>query len=415
MSLIKDPSLAPEGQRKIDWAGSHMPVLNALRQDFQTSKPLQGVRIGICLHLEAKTAYLAETLHLAGADVAIAGSNPLSTQDDVCAALVQRGVEVFAWHSVTPEEYTMLLRRVLDTRPQILIDDGADLTTLLHTERPDLLPEVLGGCEETTTGVIRLRAMESEGALKIPMLAVNDALSKFLFDNRYGTGQSALDGLMRTTNLLLAGKRFVVVGFGWVGKGVASRARGMGAKVTVTEIDPFRALEAHMEGYDVMPLLEAAPLGDVFVTCTGCRDVIDRQHLELMKDGAILANAGHFDVEINLTALLALAVARREIRHNIDEFTMPDGRRLYLIAQGRLINLAAADGHPAEIMDMSFALQAMGAIHILRYGREMRPGVHRVPDEIDRRVAELKLSSEGLGVDTLTEAQKDYLRGWRVW
>jgi adenosylhomocysteinase len=414
MSLIKDPSLAPEGHRKMDWAGRHMPVLNALRRELTASRPLQGIRVGMCLHLEAKTAYLAETLHLAGAQVAIAGSNPLSTQDDVCAALAERGVLVFAWHGVSPDEYIMLLERVLDTRPHILIDDGADLTALLHTQRPELLSEVIGGCEETTTGVIRLRAMEAEGLLRIPVLAVNDALSKFLFDNRYGTGQSALDGVMRSTNLLVAGKRFVVVGFGWVGKGVAARARGMGAKVIVTEVDPFRALEAHMEGYEVMSLLEAAPLGDFFVTCTGCRDVIDRPHLERMKDGAILANAGHFDVEINLRALSALAVQRREIRRNIEEFSLADGRRLYLIAQGRLVNLAAADGHPAEIMDMSFALQALGSLHILAHGREMPAGVHRVPDELDRRVAELKLQTEGLALDTLSESQKEYLKSWRL-
>lgn len=415
MSLIKDPSLAPEGHRKMDWAGKHMPVLNALRDEMQQNRSFQNIRIGICLHLEAKTAYLAETLHLAGAHVAIAGSNPLSTQDDVCSALAERGVEVFAWHGASPDEYTMLLQRVLDTHPNILIDDGADLTVLLHTQRPELLPEVIGGCEETTTGVIRLRAMEAEGVLRIPVLAVNDALSKSLFDNRYGTGQSALDGLMRSTNLLVAGKRFVVVGFGWVGKGVAARARGMGAKVIVTEVDAFRALEAYMEGYEVMSLMEAAPLGDFFVTCTGCRDVIDRPHLEVMKDGAILANAGHFDVEINLKALAALATGRREIRRNVEEFSLPDGRRLYLIAQGRLVNLAAADGHPAEIMDMSFALQALGALHILRHGRQMSPGLHRVPDEIDRRVAELKLHAEGLTLDTLSQSQKEYLKGWRVW
>ncbi len=415
VSLVKDPSLAPEGHRKIDWAGRHMPVLNALRRDLLSSKPLAGTRVGICLHLEAKTAYLAETLHLAGAQVAIAGSNPLSTQDDVCAALAERGVEVFAWHGVSPEEYTMLLNRVLDLRPQIIIDDGADLTALLHTQRTELLPEVLGGCEETTTGVIRLKAMEAEGILRIPMLAVNDALCKFLFDNRYGTGQSALDGLMRSTNLLLAGKRLVVVGFGWVGKGVAARARGLGAKVIVTEVDPFKALEAHMEGYEVMSLMDAAPLGDFFVTCTGCRDVIDRPHLERMRDGAILANAGHFDVEINLEALKAMAAERREVRRNLEEFTLADGRRLYLAAKGRLVNLAAADGHPAEIMDMSFALQALGALHIMTHGRELRPGVHRVPEQIDRRVAELKLEAEGLKLDTLSESQREYLKSWRVW
>ncbi|WP_027356528.1 adenosylhomocysteinase [Desulfofundulus thermocisternus] len=412
--LIRDINLAPGGRLKIDWVRVHMPVLNVIREEFERTRPFAGVRVAMSIHLEAKTAYLAEVLKAGGAEVAISGSNPLSTQDDVAAALAAEGIHVYAWHGATGEEYVEHLVKVLEIRPHVVIDDGGDLVHLLHTRCRELAGEVVGGCEETTTGVSRLKAMEQEGRLLFPMIAVNDARCKFLFDNRYGTGESVWAGIMRTTNLLVAGKTVVVVGYGWCGKGVARRAAGLGAKVVVCEVDPVRALEAYMDGYLVMKSEQAAEVGDIFITVTGCRDVLRSRHFRRMKDGAILANAGHFDVEINKPELAGIAVSRRLVRQNIEEFTLPDGRRIYLLGEGRLVNLAAGDGHPAEIMDMSFALQALSARYIRENGNCLKPGVHLVPPELDRRVAEIKLSSLGVEIDQLTPDQKAYLQSWQT-
>ncbi|MDI6709194.1 MAG: adenosylhomocysteinase [Thermoanaerobacterales bacterium] len=408
---IRDPALADSGRQKIDWVREHMPVLRAIHAEFARTRPLAGVRVSLSIHLEAKTAYLAEVLATAGADMAVTGSNPLSTQDDIAAALVAAGISVYAWHNATPDEYRRHLEGALDFGPQIVIDDGGDLVHLLHTTRRDLASGVWGGAEETTTGVLRLRALEREGRLLFPMLAVNDAYCKFLFDNRYGTGESAWSGIMRTTNLLVAGKTVVVHGYGWVGRGIALRARGLGANVIVTEVDPIRAIEAHMDGYRVMSGEQAAGEGDIFVTATGCRDVLRREHFLAMKDRAILANAGHFNVEISLPDLEALSVTRRTVRQNIEEFTLADGRRIYVLAEGRLVNLAAGDGHPAEIMDLSFALQVLSAVHIREHHREMERRVYRVPADFDRRVAEMKLSALGITIDRLSDEQEAYLRG----
>jgi len=409
-SLIRDPGRAPQGREKIAWAWVHMPLLNAIQERFAVEKPFAGLRIGMSIHLEAKTACLAQTLRDGGAEVAITGSNPLSTQDDVAAALAESGIAVFAWHGATPEEYEQHLHLVLDTAPELIIDDGGDLTRLLHSSRREIRP--LGGCEETTTGVKRLRALERAGRLRFPMFAVNDAKMKFLFDNRYGTGQSVWDGIIRTTNLCIAGKTVVVAGYGWCGRGIALRARGLGANVIVTEVDPLRAVEAAMDGFRVMPLRKAAKEGDIFITATGCIDVITEEHLQLMKDGAILANAGHFDVEISKPALNKLAVERRRVRANVEEFKLKDGRRLYLLAEGRLVNLAAADGHPVEIMDISFALQALTAEYLVKNWGALEPRVYPVPGEIDRQVAELALAAMGLEIDALSEAQRRYLASW---
>ncbi|MFQ6090201.1 MAG: adenosylhomocysteinase, partial [Candidatus Bipolaricaulia bacterium] len=351
-----------------------------------------------------------QVLQAGGAEVAVTGSNPLSTQDDVAAALAETGIAVFAWHGATPEEYRQHLNSVLDTEPQLIIDDGGDLVKLLHTSRKELKP--LGGCEETTTGVQRLRALERGKKLRFPMFAVNDAKMKHMFDNRYGTGQSTWDGIMRATNLSVAGKTAVVVGYGWCGRGIAMRGRGLGANVIVTEVDPIKGVEAAMDGFRVMPLRRAAEQGDIFITATGCIDAIDEVALRNMKDGVILANAGHFDVEISLPALNGLAVSRREVRPNVEEFSLPDGRRLYLLAQGRLVNLAAADGHPVEIMDLSFAVQALTAEHILRHRKELQPRLYPVPEEIDRLVAEMALCTLGLEIDSLSEAQGRYIASW---
>lgn len=413
-SIVRDMSLAPEGHLKIDWAWQHMPLLNALKREFEESRPFLNKRMAVSVHLEAKTACLALVLKAGGADVAVTGSNPLSTQDAIAAALVERGVPVFAWHNATAEEYTAHLAATLDIKPELFLDDGGDLTAMLHSEKRSLLPDVKGGCEETTTGLMRMRAMAKEGKLAFPMIAVNDADCKHLFDNRYGTGQSVWDGIMRTSNLIVAGKTVVVAGFGWCGKGVAMRAKGLGANVIVTEVDPVKALEAVMEGYRVMPMQEAAPLGDIFITVTGCRDVIGRSHFEHMKDGALLCNAGHFDVEVNTKELKELSTAQRLVRKNIEEFTMPDGRRLHLIGEGRLVNLAAGDGHPVEIMDMSFAIQALSLEYLGREAHNLKPGVHPVPAEIDNRVARLKLSSLGCRIDDLSEEQRKYLNGWEA-
>lgn len=407
--IVRDINLAPEGRLKIDWVRAHMPVLNVIREQFESDLPFKGVRIGMSIHLEAKTAYLAEVLRAGGAQVAISGSNPLSTQDDVAAALVGEDINVYAWHKATDEEYTEHLLHVLDNDPQIIIDDGGDLVHLLHTGRKEKAGSIWGGCEETTTGVLRLQAREREGSLLFPMLAVNNAHTKFLFDNRYGTGESVWSGIMRTTNLIVAGKIVVVFGYGWCGKGVAMRAAGLGARVIICEVNPVRALEAIMDGYQVMAASQAAKTGDVFITVTGCRDIITDYILSLMKDGAILANAGHFDVEINKYDLEGFSKERRVVRKNIEEYTLLNGKRIYLLAEGRLVNLAAGDGHPAEIMDMSFSLQALCASHICLNKGRLGPYVYPVPAEIDHKVAGLKLKTLGIEHDQLTSAQEEYI------
>jgi adenosylhomocysteinase len=411
-SIIADPNLAPEGRLKIDWASAHMPVLNRIRAQFEKEKPFQGLKVTISLHLEAKTAYLGKVVQAGGAQVTMTGSNPLSTQDDICAALVEDGITVFAKYNPDPEEYKQLLVKSLETEPDLIIDDGGDLISILHSERQDLLRTVRGGAEETTTGILRLKAMEKEGKLRIPMVAVNDAYCKYLFDNRYGTGQSVFDGINRTTNLVVAGKTVVVCGYGWCGKGVAMRAKGLGANVVVVEVDAIKAVEAYMDGFAVMPMLEAAKIGDYFVTVTGNRDVIRGEHYQVMKDGAILSNAGHFDVEVNKPELEALAVSKRTVRRNIEEFALADGRKLYLLAEGRLVNLAAGDGHPAEIMDMTFALQAMSLKYVNDHYKEIGAKVINVPYELDEQVARYKLEALGIGIDSLTAEQKAYLDSW---
>jgi len=407
--VLRDINLAPEGRLKIDWVRAHMPVLNVIREQFERELPFAGVRVGMSIHLEAKTAYLAEVLRAGGAQVAISGSNPLSTQDDVAAALAREGINVYAWYKATHEEYKEHLLHVLDADPQIIIDDGGDLVHLLHTERKERANSIWGGCEETTTGVLRLQAREREGSLLFPMLAVNNAFTKHLFDNRYGTGESVWSGIMRTTNLIVAGKIVVVFGYGWCGKGVAMRAAGLGARVIICEVDPVRALEAIMDGYQVMTALQAAEIGDVFITVTGCRDIINGYILSSMKDGAILANAGHFDVEINKYDLESFSVEHRTVRKNIEEYTLLNGRHLYLLAEGRLVNLAAGDGHPAEIMDMSFSLQALCTHYICLNKGQLGPYAYPVPAEIDRKVAELKLKTLGIEHDHLTSAQEEYI------
>jgi adenosylhomocysteinase len=411
---VRDLALAPKGRERIEWAFGEMRVLALIRERFQKERPLLGLRIGACLHVTSETANLVETLESGGAEVALCASNPLSTQDDVAAALCEgSGVDVYAIKGEDNETYYRHINAVLDSRPQITMDDGADLVSLMHRERQDQLDEVIGGTEETTTGVIRMRAMADDGALRYPIVSVNDANTKHLFDNRFGTGQSTVDAIMRSTNLLLAGRTVVVCGYGMCGRGVASRARGMGAHVVVTEVDALPALEAAMEGYRVLPLREAARVGDVFVTVTGDTAVIRREHLELMKDGAVLANAGHFDVEIDKAALADLAAgAARRIREYVDEYTLPDGRRLHLLAEGRLVNLSAAEGHPAAVMDMSFANQALSVEWIVRRRGALDAGVHRVPADIDSEVARLKLQTMGIEIDALTKEQEEYLRSW---
>lgn len=411
--IIRDPSLAPEGRRKIEWAGRHMPVLNVLRERYAAAKPLAGRKIAVSVHLEAKTACLVLTLRELGAQVAVTGCNPLSTQDDVAAALVEKGVSVYAWHGATEEEYFSHLANTLQIKPEFIIDDGGDLVFLLHTKYRELLPGVAAGCEETTTGVKRLRVMVEQGELAFPMIAVNDAYCKHLFDNRYGTGQSAWDGIMRTTNLLVAGKTVVVMGYGWCGKGVAMRGKGLGARILVCEVDPIRALEALIDGFEVMPAAEAARRGDIFITVTGCAGVLRREHFNVMKDGAILANAGHFDVEIDKNDLKSLSVKITEARKNITEYKLRDGRSLYLLGEGRLVNLAAGDGHPVEIMDLSFALQTLSVLYLKEKNKELKPGVYPVPAELDRLVAELALSAAGVKIDTLSDRQREYLTAWK--
>jgi len=410
---VSDLGLAEKGRERIEWASGEMGVLALVRERFEKERPLAGIRIGACLHVTTETANLVETLKAAGAEVALCASNPLSTQDDVAAALCdQSGIDVYAIKGEDNETYYGHIRAVLDHRPQITMDDGADLVGVLHKERPDQLAEVVGGTEETTTGVIRLRAMAQDGALRYPIVSVNDANTKHLFDNRFGTGQSTIDAIMRSTNLLLAGRTVVVCGYGMCGRGVASRARGMGAKVVVTEVDALPALEAAMEGYGVMPLREAARLGDVFVTVTGDTSVIRREHLEVMKDGAVMANAGHFDVEIDKATLAEMAVETRRIREFVDEYRLEDGRRLHLLAEGRLVNLAAAEGHPAAVMDMSFANQALAVEWVVKQAGTLEPAVHPVPAEIDAEVARLKLRAMGIEIDALTPEQEEYLGSW---
>lgn len=409
MSTIRDITLAESGERKIRWVEAHMPVLRDIGRDFTEQRPFDGMKIALSVHLEAKTAYLCRVLEMGGAEMHVTGSNPLSTQDDVAAALAAKGMDVHAVYGCSPEEYEAHLRSVLSCGPNIIIDDGGDLVHLMHTEFSELIPSVIGGCEETTTGIHRLRAMDRAGTLRFPMIMVNDADCKHLFDNRYGTGQSVWDGIMRTTNLVVAGKYVVVSGYGWCGKGVALRAKGLGAKVVVTEVDPVRALEAVMDGYEVMPMEDAAKIGDIFVSVTGCKDIITLEHCNLMKDGAILSNAGHFNVEIDMEALERCADETYEARHNIDAYKLPNGRTIYVIAQGRLVNLAAADGHPAEIMDMSFAVQAMSAAYLARTKGTLQPGVVSVPAEIDHDVAMRKLRAMGVAIDSLTCSQKKYM------
>jgi adenosylhomocysteinase len=408
---VKDPSLASNGELQIEWASMHMPVLAQVRKRFRENRPLKGLTLGACLHVTKETGVLAETFVAGGAKMALCGSNPLSTQDDVAAALAKRGVSVYAWRGQNTEEYYWCVERVLDLAPSITLDDGADLVSTLHSKRKQVLPRIKGGTEETTTGVLRLRAMEKDGALKYPIIAVNDAYTKYLFDNRYGTGQSTLDGIMRATNILLAGKNFVVCGYGWCGRGIAMRAQGMGANVIVIEANPLRALEAAMNGFRVMPIAEAAAVGDIFVTATGDTSIIRREHMEKMKDGAVMANSGHFNVEIDQNDLQEISVKKRNIRPNLDEYTLKDGRRLYLLAEGRLVNLAAAEGHPSEVMDMSFANQALCVEHIAK-SRKLDAKVYEVPREIDEEVAKLKLASMKIKIDALTKEQKKYLRTW---
>ena len=410
-SHIKDSNLWESGELKLSWVRSHMPLLDGIQRDFEKTLPFKGLKVALSVHLEAKTAHLCEVLAAGGAEMYITGSNPLSTQDDIAAALVHEGLNVFAVHGCSEEEYFEDIRRVLSAGPNIIIDDGGDLVTTLHKEFPELLPGVIGGCEETTTGILRLKAMDAAGKLSFPMMLVNDADCKHLFDNRYGTGQSVWDGINRTTNLIVAGKNVVVAGYGWCGKGVAMRAKGLGAEVIVTEVDPVKALEAVMDGFQVMPMADAAALGDFFVTVTGCEDVIGPEHFLRMKDGAICCNAGHFDVEVSVAGLKAMAVDHRPARNNIEAYRLANGRTIYIIAEGRLVNLAAGDGHPAEIMDMSFAIQALSARYLVEHKGMLVQKLNKVPVEIDRAVALRKLSHWGISIDTLTEEQYKYIYG----
>lgn len=414
MSEIKDLSLYPSGQRKIAWAKQYMPLLNGIEADFLREQPFKNMRVALSVHLEAKTAYLCQVLAAGGAEMYVSGSNPLSTQDDIAAALVKAGLNVFAYHGATSEEYDRHIGMIVNADPDLIIDDGGDIVSYIHARCPEKAVKIIGGCEETTTGVIRLNAMAAEGALKFPMIAVNNARCKFLFDNRYGTGQSVWDGINRTTNLVVAGKNVVVAGYGWCGKGVAMRAKGLGASVIVTEIDPVKAMEAVMDGFKVMPMEQAAAHGDFFITVTGCRDVITQAAFENMKDGAVLANAGHFNVEIDMEALERLAVQRIPMRDNIIGYELKNGHFLNVIGEGRLVNLAAGDGHPVEIMDMSFAIQALSAAYLVKNKGFFKNGVLPVPEEIDRLVAERKLQTWGCQIDALTQAQKEYLDSWQI-
>ena len=414
-SDISDPTRVREGVDRIEWAAREMPVLARIRERFAREQPLRGVRLAACLHVTTETANLALALRDGGAELRLCASNPLSTQDDVAAALVEEyGISVFARRGEDNETYYRHIHQALDHSPQVTMDDGADLVATIHQERRELLPGVAGGTEETTTGVIRLRAMAADGALGYPIVAVNESDTKHLFDNRFGTGQSTVDGIIRATNVLLAGKTFVVAGYGWCGRGLASRARGLGAHVVVTEVDPVRALEAVMEGFGVMPMAEAAPLGDLFVTVTGDCHVIDGAVLKTMKDGAIMANSGHFDNEIDLDALEGMSEGKRRVRDHVDEYRLGDGRTLFLLGEGRLVNLAAAEGHPASVMDMSFANQALGTEWLVANESTLDDQVHELPDSIDEEIARLKLQAMGIGIDTLTEEQRRYLSSWQA-
>jgi len=408
---IADISLAPEGRRRIDWAWEYMPVLRLIAEKEKAAQPLAGLVVGTCLHLEAKTACLLKVLHELGATVATAGSNPLSTQDPICAALAEEGIHVFSKHGMSSEEYSDNIREMLDWDPQVIIDDGGDVVSMVIEKRRDLIPNILGGCEETTTGIKRLQAMAKEKVLPFAMLAVNDAQSKHLFDNRYGTGQSVWDAILRTTNLIVAGKRVVIAGYGWCGKGASRRAAGLGARVIIVEVDPHRALEAYMDGFEVMDMNEASKVGDVFITVTGDTQVIRREHFLNMKDGVLLCNAGHFDVEVYVPDLKELATEVRPTRQNIDTYVMPNGNRLHLLGEGRLVNLAAGDGHPVEIMDLSFAMQLLSAIYISK--TKLEPGLYNVPAVLDRQIAEYKLESLGIKTEKLTPVQEAYLASWR--
>ena len=410
---VKDKSLAPQGHLQIEWAAKHMPVLDIIKNRFEKEKPLKGQTIAACLHVTKETAVLIKVLIAGGANVALCGSNPLSTQDDVAAALADSGVHVFAWRGQNTEDYYKCIDKVLDYKPTITMDDGADVVGMLHSKRPNQIKDIKGGTEETSTGVVRLKAMEQDGSLKYPIVAVNDAYTKYLFDNRYGTGQSTIDGIMRATSVLLAGKNFVVGGYGWCSRGIAMRAKGLGANVIVTEIQPTRALEAVMDGYRVMPMVEAAPIGDIFATATGDISVIRKEHMQKMKDGAIMCNSGHFNVEINIPDLESLTKAKRTMRPNMEEYTLKDGRKLYLLAEGRLVNLAAAEGHPSEVMDMSFANQALCSEYIAKTAK-LQTKVYTVPKDLDEKVAELKLKSMGVSIDELTAEQKKYLSTWEM-
>ena len=412
---VKDISLAEQGRNRIEWAEREMPVLRAIREDFEKDKPLKGVRMSGCLHITTETANLARTLVAGGADLVLCASNPLSTQDDVAAALVSYfEVPTYAIKGEDNQTYYSHIRAALDHRPNMTMDDGADLVSTLHKERVDQIGDVIAGTEETTTGVIRLKAMANNGALRFPVLAVNDAMTKHLFDNRYGTGQSTLDGVIRATNLLIAGRAVVVAGYGWCSRGIAMRAKGLGANVIVTEVNPLKALEAVMDGFRVMPMLEAASIGDIFITSTGDINVIDRHHLEVMKDGAVVANSGHFNVEINIPVLEEMAVEKRQPRPFIDQYWLSDGRRINLLGEGRLVNLAAAEGHPASVMDMSFANQALGATYMLRNADKLEKKVYVIPEEVDQEIARLKLAAMGVKIDSLTPEQTKYLASWEV-
>ncbi len=411
---VRDLSMADKGRSRIDWAAQEMPVLRLIRERFANERPLAGVRLAGCLHITTETANLAITLQAGGADVVLCASNPLSTQDDVAASLVANyEIPTFAIKGEDAKTYYSHIHAALDHRPNLTMDDGADLVSTLHKERTDLLSDVIGGTEETTTGVIRLRAMAAEGVLRYPIVAVNEALTKHLFDNRYGTGQSTIDGIMRATNILLAGKTVVVSGYGWCGRGVANRARGMGAHVVVTEVDPLKALEAVMDGFQVMPIADAARVGDLFVTLTGDIHILDAPHFEVMKDGAILANSGHFNVEINIPALEKMAVEKRRPREFVDQYWLADGRRINLLGDGRLINLAAAEGHPSSVMDLSFANQALASEWMIRQGKALSPAVYSVPKAIDQQIARLKLEAMGIKIDRLTPEQENYLASWQ--
>jgi adenosylhomocysteinase len=410
---VKDLALAEEGLRRIEWADRQMPVLAAIRERFEREQPLAGYRVSACLHVTSETANLMRALKAGGADVVLCASNPLSTQDDVAAALVEHyDVSVFAIKGEDNDTYYEHIEAAVDHKPQLTMDDGADVIGVLHSHRREQLGDIIGGTEETTTGVIRLRALERDGALGFPVVAVNDAKTKHFFDNRYGTGQSTIDGIIRATNILLAGRKFVVAGYGWCGRGVAMRAKGHGAHVIVTEVDPLRALEAAMDGYEVLPMERAAEIGDIFVTATGDKSVITGAHMERMKDGAVLANTGHFNVEIDIPALRALAVETRTLRQFVDEFQLEDGRRIYLVADGRLVNLAAAEGHPAQVMDMSFANQALSAEYMVANAASLERSVYPVPEEIDKEIARLKLATMDIAIDELTEEQAKYLASW---